>query len=352
MTSPPDDRRHPALDAQAEALRAELSSLRRDLAQMQQEIADVRALQLLEANEQLVIAALKADAIAQAAIADLESLTRAGLGDRPPAPPDRPSDRDLLLRNLRDANERLVIGALAAQGADSQADEVHARQIEHLAIVAHELRHPLTPISTAVALLKRCGSDAAQVERLQGIIERQVAQMTRLIEDLLDESRLSTGRFRLRHETVDLIALLRLVIESARSTIAQRRQRLTSALPEGRVLVLGDAARLSQVFDNLLDNASKYTPEGGEISVSLSREDALVTVTVADNGCGIRAEDLPHVFDLFVRASPDPTAKDRGLGIGLAVVRELVESHGGTVVAASAGSGLGSRFVVTLPAQP
>lgn len=255
-------------------------------------------------------------------------------------------------RNLRDANEQLVIAALASQELMLEVEAVHGRQITFLAMVAHELRNPLTPIRTAAELLRRSRSEDALVSRVQVVIDRQVKQMARLVEDLLDGARVSTGKFRIERGTVNLVDVLGIALETCRAAIDVRGQQLKLALPAGPVLVEGDAARLAQVFANLLDNASKYTPDGGDISLAMAATDRLVTVTVSDTGIGITPQALTHVFDLFVQGTRALTAQNRGLGIGLAVARELVEAHGGTVVATSAGKDLGSEFVVTLSRTP
>ena len=251
--------------------------------------------------------------------------------------------------NLCEANEQLVLAALAAQELEAEAREAQRRQVRFLAIVAHELRNPLSPIRSAAELLNRARSDETLLERLQVVIKRQVAHMSRLVDDLLDGSRVTMGRFRLERAKVELTSTLRLAVETCQPDMDKRLQRLTLALPPSPVNVDGDAVRLAQVFSNLLDNASKYTPKGGAITLAMTREDAALAISVRDNGVGISAEALPHIFDLFMQDTHARTLHNGGLGIGLAVVRELVEAHGGSVVASSAGSGLGSDFVVTLP---
>ena len=249
----------------------------------------------------------------------------------------------------RDANEQLILAALGAQELQVAAEAALRRQTEFLAVLAHELRNPLTPIRTATELMGNIHSDATLLPRLQGIIERQVQQMTRLVSDLLDVSRISTGKMRLQRRVIDLGEVVRDAFETCRPAMTRRQQHLDAHLPEGRIEVLGDPGRLAQVIGNLLDNASKYTPEGGDIGFSVAVADDSVMLTVTDNGIGISAEGLPHVFDPFVQDAHAAGFNGVGLGIGLTVVRELVEAHGGTVVAHSAGSGLGSQFVVTLP---
>ncbi|MFA7387810.1 MAG: diguanylate cyclase [Thiohalobacteraceae bacterium] len=260
-----------------------------------------------------------------------------------------PPEQDSRLRDLREANEQLVIAALTAQELEAHAAEAHRRQIKFLAMVAHELRNPLTPIRTVADILKHGRPDAAMLAQLQAIIEGQVAHMARLIDDLLDGSRLSTGKFRLDRSTVDAIGALRQAVDTCRPEMEMRRQRLLAPLPIGPLKVQGDPVRLAQIFSNLLDNASKYTPEGGEIALAVEEINRALVITISDNGIGITADTLPYIFDLFVQDNSALSRRNGGLGIGLAVVRELVEAHDGTVVVWSPGRNLGSKFIVTLP---
>lgn len=251
--------------------------------------------------------------------------------------------------DLREANERLVIAALTAQELEAHAKAAHDRQIKFMATVAHELRNPLNPIRTAAVLLKDERTDEPLLERLQVIIARQVAHMSRLVDDLLDGARASTGKFRLERVTVEMADVLGVAVESIRPAIDARKQHLTVKLPTHPLIVQGDPVRLTQVFSNLVDNASKYTPDGGAIALTVVAQSDALVITVSDSGVGITAEALPNIFDLFVQDPRGPARHNRGLGIGLAVVRELVVAHGGTVVGKSAGKDLGSEFVVTLP---
>jgi diguanylate cyclase len=254
------------------------------------------------------------------------------------------------LSDLREANQRLVLAALTAQDLEAQAQATHRQQVKFLAMVAHELRNPLSPIRTAAELLRRAAGDELLLARLQGVIKRQVDHMTRLVEDLLDGSRVSAGKFSLEHASVDLADALDAAVESCRAALERRHQRLTLQVPDRPLRMHGDAVRLAQVVSNLLDNASKYTPQGGEIALALVVQERRVEITVTDNGVGIAPETLPHIFDLYMQDARALAASDRGgLGIGLAVVRELVEAHGGSVIARSAGVDLGSEFVVSLP---
>lgn len=251
---------------------------------------------------------------------------------------------------LREANEQLVLAALGAQGLQAAAEQAQRQQTHFLAVLAHELRNPLTPIRTAAALLPQVRSE--DLPRMQAIIERQVAHMSRLVGDLLDVSRVNTGKLRLERRPMDLAGILDEAIDACRPAMATRLQRFDVQVPAGALAVHGDADRLAQVFSNLLDNASKYTPVGGGIGLRVRVADDAIVITVSDSGIGITDVALPHVFDPFVQDTHAVGFNGAGLGIGLTVVRELVEAHGGTVVATSAGAGLGSQFVVTLPRPP
>lgn len=254
------------------------------------------------------------------------------------------------LDDLREANTELLAAALKAQTEESQLREEQQRQIRFMAMVAHELRHPLTPLKLAADLLADGnGHDSAAMTRLQRIINQQVAHMSRVIGDLLDGSRIHAGKLLLRRRTLDLVALLGEVAEACRPMFLLRRQTLRVVLPPGPVDFYGDPVRLTQVFGNLLDNACKYSPEGGEVALELARGAGALVVTVADAGIGIAADAQEAVFGLFVQDERAAPYAQGGIGVGLAVVRELVQAHGGTVTVHSDGIDRGSRFVVTLP---
>jgi diguanylate cyclase len=255
----------------------------------------------------------------------------------------------LRLRDLRDANESLVLRTLAAQETERQRGEQHQRQIRFLAMVAHELRSPLAPLGTAAELLKHAVADAPLLARLQTIIKRQVAHMTRLVEDLLDGSRTTTGKFRLDRLPVVMAPVIAQAVEACRPRMEARQQSFSLQGPGSGITVRGDAVRLAQVFSNLLDNASKYTMTGGSIRLAAHELDGQLVVAVTDNGIGITAEALPTIFELFVQEEHAVLLDRSGLGIGLAVVRDLVTAHGGSVVCSSAGRNRGSEFTVTLP---
>jgi diguanylate cyclase (GGDEF)-like protein len=252
------------------------------------------------------------------------------------------------MQHLREANEQLVLAVLTARELEERAESKHRDQVKFIAMVAHELRNPLNPIRTAAELLKRVRNEALLAD-LQSIIERQVVHMAQLIDDLLDGSRERVGKFRIKSTTVDIVQIMVASIESCRTAIDTRRQRLRLQVPPGPIWVAGDPVRLAQIFSNLLDNASKYTLTGGDISLSLETHGNTALITIADSGVGVSPEALPHIFELFVQEDHALRLHSGGLGIGLAVVRDLVEAHGGNVVATSAGKGRGSEFVVSLP---
>jgi diguanylate cyclase (GGDEF)-like protein len=250
---------------------------------------------------------------------------------------------------LRDANQHLVLAALNAQELQAASERAQRRQTEFLAVVAHELRTPLTPIRIAATMMDHKNKDKSTLPRMQAIIEQQVIHMSRLVSDLLDVSRVNTGKFRLEREMVDMSGVIDRAIGACRPAMDTRLQHLGICVPARSLLVNGDPVRLAQILINLLDNASKYTPQGGEIELSAWVEDTALMVSVKDSGIGVTAEALPNVFEPFVQDAHAAGFNRDGLGIGLTVVRELVTAHGGSVVASSAGSGQGSRFVVTLP---
>jgi len=275
---------------------------------------------------------------------------RAGLGEFQTRSGAWFQEQSLSPQDLREVNAQLVLAALKAQGSAADANEAHCQQLKHMAIVAHELRNPLTPLRIAAGLLiNRKSTGEIPVERLHVIINDQVTCMTRLIDDLLDASRLSIGRMRIERSSLDLGSVLNQVAASCRPAMALRQQHFSVDVRPEPTHMLGDPVRLAQVFSNLLDNACKYTPEKGEIALELALLNTCAVITVRDNGIGISAETLPMIFDLFMQDAGALPHSSGGLGVGLSVVRDLVRAHGGSVVAHSAGRGRGSDFVVTLP---
>ena len=218
-----------------------------------------------------------------------------------------------------------------------------------MARAVHELRAPLMSIRTASEVLARSGSVEPLLPRMNAVIERQVAQLSRLVGDLLDVSRINGGKLRVEPQPVDLRVLIDEVIESCRPAIDKRGQHLQLNLPEAGPILHADPMRLAQAVRNLLDNASKYTPTSGVITLTVTTAGDNVVLQVRDNGIGISAHALPHVFDPFVQDSHAAAFNNQGLGLGLTVVRELVSAHGGSVSAHSDGQDLGSEFTITLP---
>ena len=242
---------------------------------------------------------------------------------------------------IRDITER-VRAEEALRDADRRKDEF-------LATLAHELRNPLAPISNAVQLL-RFGKDGATQQHARHIIERQLLQLVHLVDDLLDVSRISQGKVVLRLEPVDVASVVQAAVETSRPAIEAGRHTLALRLPPpGALVVSADLTRLTQIIANLLNNAAKYTPESGHVSVSAERDGKDAIICVEDSGVGIPPELLPRVFDMFAQVDRTLSRAQGGLGIGLALVKRLVEMHGGTVVAQSDGHGHGCRFAVRLP---
>lgn len=260
-----------------------------------------------------------------------------------------PVEPELLHARLREANERLVLAALDAETLRDAAQQAHARQSALIEAVAQELRNPAAPIRIAASMLGRLGGTKPLLPRLQTLVEQQVAQMARLVGDLLDVSRLGSGGLELALEVVDLVAVVDAVLRNWRPLLAARHQRLLVALPDGPLLAHGNVERLAQVVDNLIDNAAKYTHDHGQIEVTLEAHDDKALLIVADNGIGITAQALPRIFEPFAQDTQAIGFNGVGLGIGLTVVRALLQALGGSITASSAGSRQGSRFVVTLP---
>jgi PAS domain S-box-containing protein len=226
------------------------------------------------------------------------------------------------------------------------------RKDEFLAVLAHELRTPLAPIRNAAGIASAAHATEAQLRWSQGVIERQVRHMARLLDDLLDVSRITRGKLELRKQRIDLRAVVDAAIETARPTIDARRHSLKVELPLDLPAVDADSLRLAQVISNLLTNAAKYTDAGGHIRLTVQAEELGVLIRVADDGIGIATDALPSIFQMFSQLRPALERSEGGLGIGLALVKGLVELHGGSVEARSAGSGRGSEFRVRLPRAP
>jgi len=234
----------------------------------------------------------------------------------------------------------------------AQLAEADRRKDDFLAVLSHELRNPLAPIRNGLEVMRMSGGDGEAVERARSMMERQLSHLVHLVDDLLDASRITHGKLELRKEHAELAAILSSTLETSRPLIEEGGHALTLALPTEAVHVDADVTRLAQVFSNLLNNAARYTPRGGRITLRAERQSSSIEVTVADTGIGIPADALQRVFDMFSQVDRSLERTTGGLGIGLAIVKALVEMHGGTVAAFSAGEGQGSTFVVTLPVAP
>lgn len=232
--------------------------------------------------------------------------------------------------------------------------EANRRKDEFLALLGHELRNPLTPIRNALSILARQGSDPTTVEWARALMDRQVKHMTHLVEDLLDVARIARGKVVIRHERFDLVALVRATSEDRRGAMSEAGLTLTVDLPQEAIWVDGDPTLLVQVVGNLLHNALKFTDRGGEVTVRIARaeNDQRAVVAIRDTGIGIEPNLVPHVFETYVQADRSVGRSQSGLGLGLALVKGLVELHGGQVRAASAGVGQGSEFSLWLPLSP
>ncbi len=260
----------------------------------------------------------------------------------------------LILLTIQDITERRALQDRIQElvAADRMKNEL-------LALLAHELRNPLAPLRNAVQLLEMPEIDRSTLDQARDMMSRQIRNMSRLVEDLLDVSRITQGKTRLRREPVDLVALLRRTVDLVRHHLAARGQELTLSLPDEPILLEGDPTRLEQIFGNLLDNASKFTLQGGHIRLSAEiaskpqgDPEQQVVIRVRDDGIGIAPEMLPRIFDLFVQAQSSLDRSQGGLGIGLTLVRTLVELHGGMIEVHSDGLGRGSEIVVRLPFEP
>ncbi|HXR57196.1 MAG TPA: ATP-binding protein [Casimicrobiaceae bacterium] len=232
---------------------------------------------------------------------------------------------------------------------DVQPRDVDDRKDEFIAMLAHELRNPLAPIRNAAAVLRRMNANDAAAVELCRMLERQVQQMTRLIDDLLDVGRITRGLVHFRRERVDLADVVMRAVEASAPLLSRRRHRLNVDVPNESLQFDGDRVRLTQMIVNLLDNAAKHTPDGGAIALRVISLPGRIELRVQDSGIGIPPEMLPKIFGLFVQAPRPGTDVQEGLGIGLALVRMIAEHHGGSVRASSAGAGKGSVFVVRLP---
>jgi CheY-like chemotaxis protein/two-component sensor histidine kinase len=223
------------------------------------------------------------------------------------------------------------------------------RKNEFLATLAHELRNPLAPLSNMLQVVKRANGDSETLKRAHDTIERQLAQMVRLVDDLMDLNRITHDRLELRRSEVELSSVIQQAVEVARPLIDAEGHNLTIDLPAEPTYLNADRARLAQLFGNLLNNSCRYTRPNGRIGLSAKRDGEELLVTVSDNGAGIPADKLSSIFDMFTQVDRTAEQSQGGLGIGLTLVKRLAEMHGGSIEAKSRGEGQGSEFVVRLP---
>jgi signal transduction histidine kinase len=261
-----------------------------------------------------------------------------GLNDRPTA---------MFQRSTRERADRLQIRSLLSSRRELGME--NGRNDEFMAVFSHELRNSLGAIGSAARILRMDASANPSTVKARMLIERQVGNLTRLVEDLMDVSRVRSGQLRLQCQRIDLRVLAAHAAETVEFTMQQRHHRMTTSFPDAPVWLQADPARLEQVFVNLLLNAAKYTDAGGNVELFVEQEEVEAIVRIRDSGIGMAPDVLPHVFELFVQANPSSRRADAGLGIGLALVRSLTERHGGRVTAASVGLGHGSEFTIRLP---
>jgi signal transduction histidine kinase len=260
-------------------------------------------------------------------------------------------NRDLQRANtdLEQANRTLQNEVAERSRVEQALKEADRHKDEFLAMLAHELRNPLAPIFNAVELMRKKPLGDPQLVWSRDVIARQLAHLTRLVDDLLDVSRITRGKINLAREPLDITGLVARAVETVQPLIVERAHQFTIDIPDEPVRVYGDPLRLTQALGNVLANAAKYTERAGQISLSARRLGEVVEIRVRDSGIGIPSDLLPMIFDMFTQLRKDTGRSQTGLGIGLALVRKLLEMHGGTVAASSEGDGLGSEFLITLP---
>lgn len=254
------------------------------------------------------------------------------------------------LDQLREANQHLVLATFGAQDSRSAAEAVNRRQTVFLSMLAHELRNPMASIAIANAVMESLDLNHPRVGKLLAITRRQASHLVRLVDDLLDASRISTGKISLQTRMITLHEVIDSAMETAQPFFTKRGQAVQIALPPLPVVLLGDMVRLSQLFSNLLTNASKFSGDNATVWVKADEHGSDVRVAIKDHGKGIALKYQPGIFDLFSQGEDAlEHALSGGLGIGLSLVRTIAEMHGGSVMVESAGAGCGSEFVVTLP---
>lgn len=270
--------------------------------------------------------------------------------------PHQPSEHnlrllDILARQAADLIERRRVQDALRQQTET-LKETDRKKDEFLATLAHELRNPLAPIRSALQIMKLAKDNTSVIEQSRAMMERQLEQLVRLVDDLLDVSRISRGTIELQKERIELATVIRTALESCEALIKQHGHELTVTMPDEVVYLDADKVRLAQVLCNLLNNAAKYSDKGGRIGLSAERRGNDMVLRVKDSGVGIRADMLAKVFDLFMQVDRSLEKSQSGLGIGLTIVKQLVEMHGGQIEAKSGGHGQGSEFIILLPIAP
>ncbi len=261
---------------------------------------------------------------------------------------------NVIITPLYDGEKRLhgyakITRDLTERKRIEMLEEADLRRNEFLAMLSHELRNPLAPIRNALSVMRMSGVNESALSRARTVLDRQVAHLTRLVDDLLDVSRIAIGKITLQRTPVEIGQIVTSAMESSQPLIDSREHTLEVRLPDEPLRIQGDLTRLSQVVLNLLNNAAKFTPKGGHIRLTVEKEGTMAAIRVHDTGVGIPADLRPNVFDLFTQGDRSLDRTEGGLGIGLTIVDRLVKLHGGSVEALSEGSGLGSEFVVRLP---
>jgi signal transduction histidine kinase len=262
--------------------------------------------------------------------------------------PHQPSERDL---RLLDILARQAADLIERRRTEEALREADRRKDEFIAMLSHELRNPLAPIRNVATLLQEDLASPELRAQACGILERQVGHLVRLVDDLLDVSRITRGTLGLQPRSVELAAIVDNAVETSRPLLDAASHVLELDLPREPLGVFGDPVRLAQLLTNILNNAARYTPCGGQIRLALRRDGAEAVISVRDNGIGIDAAALPRIFEMFAQAEGTRSRFPGGLGVGLALARRLAEMHGGSLHAASAGAGRGSEFVVRLPVE-
>jgi signal transduction histidine kinase/ActR/RegA family two-component response regulator len=254
-----------------------------------------------------------------------------------------------LMEDAVEARQALQRENLERRRIEEELRQADRRKDEFLAMLAHELRTPLAPIRNSLGVLRLAGTDKAAIEHVYEMLERQVSHMVRLVDDLLEVSRITRGKIELQKNDVELALVVQSAVEASRPLIDSAAHQLAIDLPEEPIILHADPVRVRQVLANLLNNAAKFTKAGGQIWLTVARAGSMAQISVRDNGRGIPAEMLPKVFELFSQVDRTYNRTQAGLGIGLTLVRTLVEMHGGQVEAKSEGPDMGSEFVVRLP---